>query len=414
MKNRFFTLLFALMAISIPQHIYAILVDGINYRFNSSDKTAEVYGEWTAYGQTYHYSGDIVIPEYVTYQGENYAVTSIGFRAFAYMYDAITSVTLPSTLTSINGMAFYRCSGLTSITIPAAVDYIGGSSFDGCSALRTVTFLGTNAIYFENDAFQNCSQLQKVEIQDLPSWCRHQFRNVDSNPLYSAKHIYMNNAEITRLVIPEGITTISNYAFLNCTFVTSLSLPSTIDSIAWNSFSGCSFVKIDLADLAAFCKAETSSILRYTQRLFASGTAIRNLVIPDNVDSISAGTFAQGTMLTSVTIPNSVTYIGDNAFSGCTAIQQIKVYATTPPQIYSKTFLNINLDVPVYVPMQSLNAYQNDDLWGLMNLIGIVEDNTAIDNIYQYDKKDTKIFINGHVYILRDDKIYTVTGMEVK
>jgi hypothetical protein len=85
------------------------------------------------------YSGDVVIPESVDYEGKSYPVTSIGNNAFINCR-GLTSVTIPNSVTSIGSGAFFDCSGLTSVTIPNSVTSIGNSAFYGCSSLQRVEF----------------------------------------------------------------------------------------------------------------------------------------------------------------------------------------------------------------------------------------------------------------------------------
>ena len=77
------------------------------------------------------YSGNIVIPEEVTYMNRTRKVTSIGREAFHYC-SGLTSVTIPNSVTSIGNSTFYDCSGLTSVTIPNSVTSIGKAAFSGC------------------------------------------------------------------------------------------------------------------------------------------------------------------------------------------------------------------------------------------------------------------------------------------
>lgn len=83
------------------------------------------------------YSGNVVIPDSVTYNGATYAVTSIGSEAF-YECHGLTSVTIPSSVTSIGWYAFEKCSYLTSVIIPNAVTSIGWGAFSGCSGLTSL------------------------------------------------------------------------------------------------------------------------------------------------------------------------------------------------------------------------------------------------------------------------------------
>ena len=83
------------------------------------------------------YSGDIVIPESITYGNSKYSVTSIGEFAFHYCY-GLTSITIPNSVTSIRKSAFEGCSSLTSVTIPNSVTSIGDDAFYYCRALQSI------------------------------------------------------------------------------------------------------------------------------------------------------------------------------------------------------------------------------------------------------------------------------------
>ena len=107
-------------------------IDGIYYELVSKIKEATVTKKPSG-----KYTGDVVIPASVTYNGAEYSVTNIG-DAFSGS-NGLTSVTIPNSVTCIGGAAFSGCSGLTSVTIPNSVTSIGGSAFYGCSRLISVT-----------------------------------------------------------------------------------------------------------------------------------------------------------------------------------------------------------------------------------------------------------------------------------
>lgn len=95
------------------------------------------------------YSGDVVIPESVKYEGKRYKVTSIEKYAFAFCKE-MTSISLPNTITIINA-PFSHCSGLTSFTMPKSVEKVYGIAFNACNNLTA------------------------VHISDLSAWCRIQY-----------------------------------------------------------------------------------------------------------------------------------------------------------------------------------------------------------------------------------------------
>lgn len=85
------------------------------------------------------YTGVITIPESVSYNGNTYSVTTIGYDAFGFCVN-LTSITIPNSVTKIDDFAFYRCSGLISITIGSSVTSIGNYAFDNCNNIQTLNW----------------------------------------------------------------------------------------------------------------------------------------------------------------------------------------------------------------------------------------------------------------------------------
>ena len=127
-------LLFILVA-SLPlvANAYDAKIDGIYYNFSEGNAVVT----WDEFIEAGSYSGDVSIPESVTYNGKTYPVTSIGGNAFGYC-DKLTSVTIPESVTIIDDSAFKACSALISIIIPNGVTSIGKLAFAGCSNLTNV------------------------------------------------------------------------------------------------------------------------------------------------------------------------------------------------------------------------------------------------------------------------------------
>ena len=111
---------------SLPMLAERVEIEGINYELVAKIKQATVIAKSSG-----DYSGKVVIPESVEYEGAAYSVTSIGYMAFYYCY-GLTSVTIPNSVTSIGDVAFSYCSGLTSVTIPNSVKSIGSDAFYEC------------------------------------------------------------------------------------------------------------------------------------------------------------------------------------------------------------------------------------------------------------------------------------------
>ena len=302
MKTKLFTLLLAVAA-SVGT-IYASYkkVNGIWYEFDSSTKTATVTYEGSDYDSySNEYTGSVVIPASVTYNDEEYSVTSIGERAFS------------------------GCTGLTSLTIGNSVTSIGIGAFSSCRGLTSVT-IGNSVTSIGDYAFYNCSGLTSVHISDIAAWCAISFASSDANPLHYARNLYFNDELITNLVIPDNVTSIGDGAFRNCRSLTSVTIPNSVTSIGNDAFYNCSgLTSVHISDIAAWCAISFASSdanpLYYAHNLYLKEKLVTDLVIPNSVTSIWNNAFYNCSCLTSVTIGNSVTSIGSSAFHQCTSLK---------------------------------------------------------------------------------------------
>ena len=139
-------------------------VDGIYYNIrDEANKTVKVTYKGSSYTEySNEYTGNVVIPETVVYNGNTYNVTSIETGTF-YQCSELTSITIPNSVTSIGNYAFYGCTGLTSVTIPNSVIGLGSSAFFGCTGLTSVT-IGNRVTSIADRAFCHCTGLTNIEI----------------------------------------------------------------------------------------------------------------------------------------------------------------------------------------------------------------------------------------------------------
>ena len=202
-------------------------------------------------------------------------VTSIGNKAFSDC-DRLTSVVIPDTITDIGESAFSGCDSLTNVTIGNGITSISDYTFHYCSALTSVV-IPDSVTSIGYDAFYNCTSLESVYITDVLKWCAIELDGMFATPLLYAKNLYLGGELLTELVIPDEVTSISEYAFTNCTGITNIVIHNNVESIGDYAFSGC--------------------------------TSLTSVVIPDSVMSIGLGSFANCTSLESITLP----FVGESA-----------------------------------------------------------------------------------------------------
>ncbi len=193
-------------------------IDGIWYNLVTRAKTAEVTSMPSG-----KYTGDVIIPATVSYEGVDYDVLTIGEKAF-YWCTGLTSVTIPNSVTSIVDDAFSHCSGLTSVTIPNSVTNIGNRAFEVCTGLTSVT-IPNSVTSIGWSAFLYCTGLTSLTIPN----------SVTSIESYA----FSGCTSLTFVTIPNSVTSIGDDAFYGCTGLTSLTIPNSVTSIGNNAFYGC-------------------------------------------------------------------------------------------------------------------------------------------------------------------------------
>ena len=127
---------------------------------------------------------------------------------------------------------------------------------------------------------------------------------------------FRGNTNIKKVVIEDGVTSISNYAFLECTSLTSITIPDSVTSIGSKAFWNCtSLTSITIPD----------SVTSIGNSAFELCTSLTSITIPNSVKVIGNDAFCNCRSLTSITIPNRVTSISDNAFVGCRSLTSITI-----------------------------------------------------------------------------------------
>jgi len=212
-------------------------------------------------------AASVTVPEGVT------KIASNGFNCYNYPYP-LSSITLPSTLTTIEKFGFAGCIGLTSIEIPESVTYIGDGAFVMCTALRSftlknphvtvdsqVTFHSSTITHIPKSGFQvtggvpdrdpyfygiklvDCITDDGLVINDNVVICSLGYvttLNVPEGVTEIGETAFSSNPLVTQISLPSTLTKINGMAFAGCARLTSITIPENVTFLGWGAFYGCS------------------------------------------------------------------------------------------------------------------------------------------------------------------------------
>ncbi len=225
---------------------------------------------------------------------------------------AVTTVTIPSSVTAIGDSAFADCAGLTELTIPKEVASIGKMAFSKCNQIELLRTGGSFVI---------------------------------------ANHIPAYRS-LTNILILEGTQVIIPGAFKECAALSSIYFPASVRAIGSYAFFNCTGISGDLV--------LPEALLQISDSAFYNCRSLSSIVFPEGITSIGERAFYTcGGLSGELTIPESVTEIKNAAFYQCNGITSIKVSATTPPRLEANNFLNKT----IFVPLKTKQTYEETDYW---------------------------------------------------
>lgn len=255
---------------------------------------------------------------------------TIGDSAFAGC--KFSAITLPESVTEIGSSVFYGCGSLKQFTMPSAVTVVPNGMFKSCTSLTKVTLAeGTTEI--GGEAFYECSALTEVNLPDT-------LKTIGGYAFYKTK--------LASLQIPEGVETISYYAFAYCTSLVRVTLPDSATELGDYVFQNC--ISLENVTLPGgltyipnymFYECSKLNFPEMPESLTAIGTyafkgcyAFTDITIPASVTTINGSAFAYSSYLTTVRfadVDGNLKTIGSYAFTNCVKLANV-YYAGTQEQ----------------------------------------------------------------------------------
>lgn len=299
------TLLFTLASCMVASAA-TFEVDGISYEVISQEnKTVKV----VAVGE--EVTGALDIPSKVTNEENEYAVLSVGDKAFYGR--AITALTLPEGLVEIGDSVCCENTSLTTLNLPNTLKTVGEFAFFGCNQL-TGFKIPENVEVVKDYGFAYCWGITEL---DLPEGVREIGEGAFAN------------SSIKKIVLPESVTKLGKGVFMYCRELEEISIPSTLKVVSNGLFAFCQTLQevvipegVEEIEESAFASCVKLSKVTLPSTLVKMGinvfmgSSLEHVTIPSGLTEIPDFTFSLNTSLKSVEIPAGVTSIGSYAFQG--------------------------------------------------------------------------------------------------
>jgi hypothetical protein len=265
----------------------------------------------------------------------------------------------------------YYNKNISTLVIPTSVTSIGESAFSGCSSVEYLSVSNNNVESIGGGAFFGLDALKEITMKapSVEDYCKSKLSKLLYNSANinddAIRKIEINGEEMIDWSIPASVTQIEDYTFYNCPSITSVTLPKTITTIGKSAFKNCtSITSMDIPN----------KVTRIGNNAFEK-CPLATITIPNNVTTIGSSAFNSCDKLSSVILGESVDSIGGNAFYGCRKLYDIYCYAPEPPYAvasgWNPSFENTNVNL--YVPCDNLKAFQMDPVFGLFKYIHCID-----------------------------------------
>ncbi len=253
----------------------------------------------------------------VWYNGTSTSVTLadkyVCVAPYAFAYSALKSFSGPS-LRTVGEGAFYGCDALTSVTLPSSLSYVGAYAFFGTPYLDS---LGDFAVV--GDGIMVAYQGDDTTV------------SVPASVRQIAPRAFAENTTVTAVTLPSATFSVGSQAFLNCTALRELNLSNGLVSIGREAFACCTALSqlitpdsLSNIGVGAFLSCTglgsvslSGNSLTIGNAAFSGCTALEVAMFSNTVFIIGASAFDGDENLRAISVCPSVGMIASNAFLGC-------------------------------------------------------------------------------------------------
>ena len=310
--------------------------------------------------------------------GNSYSNPLSHAKNFCLNGSSVTSLVLPSSIAVIKDFAFYGCSSIKNVIVPENITYICEDAFSGCNSIdRVINFSSleiTKGNWGNGCIAANADVV--IDVSDGTVVGDFVFSTVDGVNTLAAylgnateivlpedyngenycigEYVFKDCTGLTRITIPDSVTSIGNYAFYGCTGLTEVILGQNVSSIGKEAFNNCDNIK-RVINFSAFFDNAYGTLYSYFKSypaivnapngevvgdfVFSTVDGVNTLagylgsateiILPEDyngeVYGIGESVFSGRADLTSITIHGNLTSIGKSAFNNCTALTRVNI-----------------------------------------------------------------------------------------
>ena len=271
------------------------------------------------------FTGKETLKSVIFSESGSYPIENEAFRGC----DGLTSVVIPSSVSSVGAYAFYNCANLTNVTIKPAVESLGERAFGLCLKFTDLVIEDSNstlelaADVFIGDPIKNVYIGRNLEYatNSSPFMSNKTISSVSFGEKITGigNSLFKNCSTLTEISIPDNVVTIDSDAFAGCSALSNITIAADDDTLAISetSFRGCSVDKLILGRDFISSSSENSP--------FEGMPSLTSIVIGDKVTGITTNAFKGCTGLTDITIPVNIRSISGNAFLNCSGLKGITI-----------------------------------------------------------------------------------------
>ena len=299
----------------------------------------------------------------------------------------VSSISLPQGMKKLGRHVFFYCVNLTSLTLPEGMEEIGLMCFSSCN-LTSVnlpsTMVKLDSCSLQDNPFSsiNLKNVKYVGRQAF-SMCTNLTTVTSNGKLEEIDGAAFTRCPITTAYLPEGLLTINMNAYFRCTNLNSFTVPTTVTTITGNpcvgatslrafnvaagneyftTYEGCLYATAGATVKPTRAEGDAPAGLTALVGV-PTGWQQNVLRVPEGVTVIANQAAREATSITEVELPKTLVEVRASAFSSITGITKVTCLATTPPSCGSDFTDAVYQNATLYVPMRSLELYQNALVW---------------------------------------------------